>query len=217
MIAKGILFGDTHSYDDLNLILSECTVPPAKPKTAYIDIPGADGSVDLTESHGVVKYSDRDCTFVFSMIPSESMTWEEKKTEVSNLLNGQVFRITLDKDEDFYYQGRCTVNDYLSDRNLKQITVTARVHPYKFKQTVTVKNFVLTDEWQEISIQNSRKTVCPEITCTNDNVKISFGKSAFNLSAGTHKILDIIFSEGRNILKVSGSGTVTFAFQEGEL
>ena len=217
MIAKGISFDDTHSYYDLNLILSEMKIPPAKPKTTYIDVPGADGSIDLTEAHGEVRYSDRECTFIFTMHPLDVSTWEEKQTEVSNLLNGRVFKITLDKDDEFYYQGRCTVNEYTSNKRIKQITVAAKVKPYKYKNHLTTVSATLSDTPKTLNILNGRKSVSPNIECSNDNTSIVFGDAAYKLNAGTHKILDIRFVEGINNVTVSGSGTVTFSYQEAEL
>lgn len=142
---KGITFGEIHSYNDLNLILSKVEIPPAKPKTNYIDIPGGDGSVDLTEAHGEVKFYDRECRFTFTMNPASDLSeaaWEAKKMEVSNALNGQKLKITLDKDAEFYYLGRCEVNEYLSNKRLRQIVVVATVEPYKWKQEETVVKIV---------------------------------------------------------------------------
>lgn len=128
---KGIWFNDIHSYADLNLILSAVNIPPAVPKTTYIDIPGADGSADLTEVHGEVKYKDRECSFTFTVFPYEN--FEEKKTYISNLLNGKRCKIRLDKDAEYYWLGRCKVNEYASDRSLNKIVVAATVAPYKYK------------------------------------------------------------------------------------
>lgn len=217
MIAKGISFDDIHSYYDLNLILSDSDIPPAQPKTNYINIPGADGSVDLTEANGEVKYSDRKCTFTFTKLPLDSSTWEEKKTEVSNLLNGKKFKITLDKDEDFYYLGRCAVDKYMSDRNFKQIVVTAQVSPYKYKQDVTRVVVDLSTEQKTVNIINSRKSVSPTIECSADNTVLIFNGDTYNLGAGTHKILDIRLVEGNNPVTLSGTGKVIFSFQEAEL
>lgn len=214
---NGILFGDVHSFNDLNLVLTKATIPPAKPKTTYIDIPGADGSLDLTEAHGDVKYSDRDCTFNFSVLPSDDTDWEEKKTEISNLLNGKACNITLDTDEDYYYQGRCSVDEHLQDGNLKQFTIKVKVRPYKYRQEVTKVTVALTGATKTVILSNGRKPVAPSIECTNDNTLIAFGGISFNLSAGTHKLLDIMLAEGDNTLTVSGTGTVTFKYQEGDL
>lgn len=217
MISNGISFDDIHSYYDLNLILSETKIPPATPKTTYIDVPGADGSIDLTESHGEVRYSDRECTFKFTVHPLDISAWEDKQTEVSNLLNGKVFKITLDKDDEFYYQGRCTVKEYTSNKNIKQITVAAKVKPYKYKQNLTIVTAALSSTPKTLNILNGRKSVSPTIECSSNNTVISFGDATFNLNAGTHKILDIRFVEGNNQVTVSGSGTVAFRYQEADL
>ena len=220
MISRGISFGDVHSYHDLNLLLSEVDIPPATPKTTYVEIPGGDGSIDLTEAHGEVKFKDRDCSFTFTMNPADDLSdlaFEEKKMEVSNLLNGQVFRITLDKDEDYYFEGRCEVSEYLSDKRLRQFVVKAKVRPYKYKQNVTTMKFELSEQGKMVNIMNGRKAVSPSITCSNDNTVIVFGGETYNLSKGTHKILDIQLTEGNNQLTISGVGTVTFSFQEADL
>lgn len=219
MIETGILFDDIHSFHDLNLILSGCEIPPAKPETNYVKVPGADGSVDLTEANGKVTFNDREgCTFTFTMLPDDAMTWEEKKTEVSNLLNGRKAKITLDKDDEFYYTGRCTVDSFLSDKKLRQIVVTARVSPYKLKQAETVLEYPLSGAAQTIVVQNSRKSVSPYIETTADNVTVTFGHRTFTLeNAGQYRILDILLVEGDNTLTVSGTGTITFRFQEGAL
>lgn len=221
MIEKGVHFGNVHSFYDLNLILSKVEIPPAKPKTVYTDVPGMDGSLDQTEALGDVKYYDREgCKFTFAMNPAGDLSesaWEEKKTEVSNSLSGKAFPITLDKDPDYYYQGRCTVDEFLSDKRHRQIVVTARVNPYKYKQHETVVSYLLSTTAQKVNILNGRKTVCPYIECTDANCKIVFGNATFVLPAGTSKILDIRFVHGVNTLELSGTGKVTFRFQECDL
>lgn len=218
MIYKGIAFDDVHTFDDLNLVLSVCPdMPPAKPKTTYIDIPGADGSLDLTEVHGEVRYFDRENKYTFTMHPAETMTWEEKMTEVSNLLNGKRAKMTLDKDDDYFWDVRATVDSYESDKRLHQIVISVKAMPYKFKQDITKRTVQLSTTPTEINLMNGRKPVCPSIECSNDNTVIVFGDATFNLSAGKHEILDIQLKQGLNKLTVSGSGTVLFTYQEGDL
>lgn len=220
MIAKGIKFNNIHSWDNLNLVLSGSEIPPAKPKTNYVDIPGGNGSVDLTESHGYIYYYDRDCKFTFTMNPTNDLSdsaFEEKKTQISNLLNGKVFNICLDKDEFYYYSGRCEVSEYLSDKRLRQIVVTAKVKPYKLKVIETLVITTLSSTLQQITLKNGRMKVVPEIVCSNDNTTIIFNSKTITLNAGTHKILDIELVEGDNILQVQGIGTIKFKYREGAL
>lgn len=217
MIETGIYFGEIHSFYDLNLVLAPFVPVPAQPKTNYIDLVGGDGSLDLTEAHGEVKFYDRDFTFTFTVHPSDEMTFDEKVTQVSNALNGKKCKITLDRDDCYYWEGRCTVDRYLQDKRLKQIVVKATVKPYKMKQNKTVSIFALTSTEQTVNIMNGRKMVVPEITCSADNTKVSFGSLTTTLSAGTHKVLDFQLKHGVNMFKVSGTGTIKFEYQEGEL
>lgn len=216
MSNKGITFGDIHSYSDLGLILSASDIPPAKPKTTYVNVPGADGSLDLTEANGEVKYSDRDLKFTFVIIPDEFSTFEEKRTAAVNALDGKRCKVTLDRDEEYYYHGRCSIDSYKVDKNHHKLVVKVTANPYKFKQDATRKTVSLTSTATSVKISNGRKTVVPTITCTGETT-IVFGGGTYKLSGGTHKILDIEFKEGNNEVTVSGSGAVTFEYQEGEL
>lgn len=218
MIETGIMFGEVHSFHDLNLILAPFVLPPAKPKTNYIAIPGGNGTLDLTEAGGETKFNDRELKFTFSVNPSEKMTFEEKQTQVSNALNGRRFeRITIEKDPDYFFTGRCTVDEHNADKNLRQIVVKATVKPYKMRQIKTVASFDLTNDVQTVNLRNGRKSVVPTITCTDHAVIVFGGITCTIEEAGTYKVLDIYLTEGDNTLMLSGAGTITFEYQEGDL
>lgn len=209
----GMTFDGIHCYNDLNLVLSKADIPPAEPKTNLVDIPGGDGSVDLTEALGEVKYKDRACSFTFTVLPSDD--FEAKKTEISNLLNGRQCKIILDKDPGYYWYGRCSVDSYSSDKKINKIVVKATVAPYKLKvnQTTVVvpagTNVVRT-------LSNGRKTVVPTITNTAE-ATIVFDGGTFTINAGTHRILNIELVQGANQVTVTSTADVRFIYQEGDL
>lgn len=216
---KGIKFGEVHSYYDLNLILSQCIIKPPKAKTSYIDIPGTDGTLDLSEAFGDVKFGDRTGSIVFSVLPTDD--WELKKSEISNFLHGQKFNITLDTDPDYYYQGRCSVNDYKSDKKNRQISVDLTLNPWKLKQDITtvevtrgINSYVPIDA----VLMNDRM---PAIVTANvkTNITLEYGGNIQTLNNGTHELLDLRLSQGKNIIKVKGAtdSAVTFTYQEGSL
>ncbi len=187
---KGIKFNDIHSYDDLNLILSAVDIPPALPKTNYVEIEGGNGSIDLTEALGEIHYNDRECSFTLSVLPQDN--YEDKKTVVSNLLNGRVVKITLDKDPNYYYLGRCSVNEYASDKMMRQIVIGARVKPFKFKIQETVSTFSLSTEAQTVNLKNGRMSVVPVVELTDTQSIVEKGTSIQMLTGETTaKILDL--------------------------
>ena len=215
MKSKGILFGDFHSYRDFGLVLNDASIPPALPKTTYVEIPGSDELLDTTEALGEVQYDCRDCKFVFVVDTNVKTTFEDKKTEVSNALNGRKFKITLDADDKFYYYGRVNVDSYTQRGNLKQIVVTAKVQPYKLLREYTV---ITTDIQGEavVTCINSRKSVVPIITTDADFV-LKFNDISIAVPAGETIVPDIKFVQGENIVTCIGTGNITFTYREGSL
>lgn len=218
-MARGTDFGGIHSNIDLNLIQQKVEVQPAEPKLNLIDVPGADGSKDLSEQPaGRVVFYDRTITWTFALYPGEN--WDEKHSEVSGALNGKRCKITLDTDPDWYYVGRLVVSKHTLDGLLRQITVKATCQPYKLKQIqTTVGPVELTTDYKTIYLVNDRKTAIPTITVTAET-SIVWGGSTYAVSAGTHKILDMELQEGLNSLQAcvtGGSGTITVVWQEGAL
>lgn len=213
---NGVYFGNIHSHDDLNLILAPFTPAPAEPKVNFLEIPGRDGHLDLTEANGEVKFNSREFVFIFTVAPGDPLTFDERVSAVSNALNGLRCKITLDRDPDYYWQGRCVLSEYDQDKNIGQIEVTATVDPYKLKQNATVVSVALSAEEQTVVLANSRMTVVPTVECTGD-CTVTFGDAVYTLEAGTHKNPAFRLVAGENVLKLSGTGEITFTYQEGEL
>lgn len=216
---NGITFDGVHSYTNLNLILSSVNIPPAQPKMTFVDIPGADGSLDLSEANGEIKYEDRKSTFVFTTLPTDDIIAKQK--QVSNALNGVRFnKITLDKDNNYYWTGRCYVDSYSEDYPISKITVKAVLNPWKRKQNATtVTDSTLTTSYKNITLTNSRKPVVPTITVSQETT-VKFGTYEATISAGTHNLLNIVLVSGNNVLQAkttSGTGTITITYQEGDL
>ena len=163
-IERGVHFGDTHSFRDLNLVLAPFDYTPAVPKTNFIDIPGGDGSIDATEADGTIHYQDREFTFIFSVMPGDKLTFEERQTVVARALHGKRFEIVLDKDPEYFWRGRVWIDEYASNKRLRQIAIVARVSPYKVKKQKV--NGVVTMEtgYNDVIFRNDGgKIILPKI------------------------------------------------------
>lgn len=215
MISNGILFNGIHTYRDLQLVLTDVNIPPAVPITSYIDIPGSAEPLDTTEALGEVQYEMRNCKFVFVVCSDAQMSFEDKKAEVSNLLNGKTCKMTLDADERFYYYGRVSVDSYTQRGHLKQIVITAKVNPYKLSLEHTVVSKAVQVE-ENIVCENQRKSVVPTIT-TDADFTLKFNNISVSVSAGENIVPDIKFVQGENIVTCIGTGNITFSYQEGSL
>ena len=212
-MARGTDFGGVHSLRDLHLVQASLEVEPAKPKTNFIDVPGADGSKDFSESPaGRVVFETRKITWTFKLYPGDS--WVSKYTQVSNAINGRLCRITLDDDPDYYYLGRVTVDKYTADSILHTITVEATCQPYKLRQAETTISDSLTTTNKTLTLIGERMAVVPTITVSAATT-LTWKGGTYSLSAGTHKVLDIMLVEGSNSLQArttSGTGTITIKY-----
>ena len=217
-MARGTDFGGIHSHHTLNLIQQSVEVEPAEPKLNLIEIPGADGAVDMSEQPaGRVTYNTRKITWTFGLYPGEN--WDAKHRQVSNALNGRKCNITLDTDPDYYYQGRLSVTKHKVDGVLRQITVVAICQPYKLRQQPTELTVNLTTAYVTLAVLNDRKPAVPTITVSAETT-LRWKGATVTVNAGAHRILDIEFAEGENPLEaktVSGTGTLKVTYQEGSL
>ena len=205
---KGIRFGNYHSFDDFNLILSKKTIGTPSPKTEVVDIPGGDGVLDLTDYFGEVKYNNRILTFEFSSIIPQA-DFMNQFSKVQNALHGQKMRIVLDDDADWYYIGRISVNEWQAERAVGKLTIECDCEPYKMADTEVMQ--MVSGEAVEVILPNAKKHVIPLITITG-TVDLTFGTNFYALTEGPYELPGVTLVEGENTVLLDGTGTATFAY-----
>ena len=217
-MAKGTDFGGIHSYHDLHLVQAQVEVEPAEPRLNFIDVPGADGAKDFSESPaGRVVFNTRRIIWTFKLYPGEN--WAEKRMQVSNALNGRSCQITLGDDPEYYYVGRLSVDKHETDSIFHTITVKATCQPYKLRHAGAMVTANLTTAYSTLRLANDRMPVVPTIEVTA-NTTLKWNGGEYSLTAGTHRLLDIMLVEGVNILEaktVSGTGKIAVTYREGAL
>lgn len=132
---KGILFGSYHSYDDFNLLLVSKEVGSPNVKVKEIDIPGADGVLDLTDFFGSAKYENVTHKFQFQTIVPQNFL--STFSAIKNAIHGKKQRIILDDDPAFYYVGRCFVSTFTNEKNIGILSVECTCEPWKYKLNET--------------------------------------------------------------------------------
>ncbi len=218
-MARETRFNQIYSHRDLNLIQQSVDVQPAEPKLNLIDIPGADGSVDMSElPAGRGGYHDRTLTWTYALYPGDD--WHTKHRQVSNALNGLRCTIHLDTDWDWYYDGRLTVKKYNYDKALRQITVEATCFPYKRKFAYTDVRKDLTTEPLEIVLTNTQEPVVPDFMASVQTTLTYNGRSVTIPPGAWFSSLDFELPKGESTITahtVSGTGTLRILYREGSL
>lgn len=193
-----------HSYTDFGVILTQQNIGLPSPKTYSVSIEGMDGSLDLSECFGEMKYENRTLKFFFESI--EKITdWQAKMINIPSFLHGQKMKIKTWSDPDFYYVGRCQIDEYNSSQRLGKIVISCDCEPFKYKNNIT--NYNLAEGTN--TVQNSRMTVYADLI---NESEITINSKVY--SAGTH-LRAIKLTSGANTLNSSGNATLNF--QEGEI
>lgn len=230
---NGVRFDEKHSYDDFGLILSGREIALPEPKTVTIDVPGRDGMIDLTEAiTGEVKYKNRKLTLTFTALHVISR-WGAVVSELANYLHGKRMRIVFDDDALFYWYGRCTINQFKTDRNLATITVNCDVDPYKYEvdsyydawkwDTFSFVNGIIrtynitVDDIKTVTLVNRRMPVTPTFTALAEDMTVEFAGTVYTLPKGRSQIREIRLREGANLLTFRGNGTVQYEYRGGSL
>lgn len=214
---KGVTFGTYHSYDDFSLILTSKELAAPKTKTVKIDVEGADSAIDLTEFFGEPKYEDCTHKFQFSTIVPQNEFLTLFST-IKNAIHGKKMRIILDGDPLFYYVGRCFVSSFTNEKNIGTVAIECECEPYKYKTAKTVITQAVSSE-AIISLPNLRKRVVPEVTITADSaLHIVYDTyNVWDLGGGSYTLPELELKAGENSVTVTGTGNITFSYQEAGL
>lgn len=233
-----ITFGDRNTWDDWHLIPS--TRPlfnPPDVKTHIVDIPGANGQIDLTESlTGYPLYENRTGSIEF-YVANGYEDWAVLYSKIMNYLHGKRMRATLEDDRYFYYEGRFEVNKWTSDKWWSKITIDYDVYPYKKEPNTSIEpwlwdpfdfeqgiirdyNALVVDGTLELEILGREEYVVPEIIVDSDDgsgMTVKVGSTTYELSDGVNVNPNIVVGETNVTLTFTGNGTVSVNYQGGSL
>jgi hypothetical protein len=141
-----ISFYDTVNYhvrntwDDWHLIpSSRPVVVPPPVKSEIVEIPGANGVLDLSRSlTGFTTYGNREGSFEF-IVANGYSDWCETYSAISSFLHGKTLAMVLDDDSKYLYDGTFSINNWASnsDGTWSNITIDYSVGPYKYERDYT--------------------------------------------------------------------------------
>lgn len=213
---KGVSFHGFHSYSDLHLLMTSKEIGSPEVKRQTIDIEGADGELDFTDFFGEPKYMNAQHRFEFESIQPRNEQLHQF-TDIKNLIHGKKGRIILDDDPSFFYVGRCFVSAYKNEKSIGKLSVDCDCEPYKYKAAKTVVTKAISGA-ETVTLTNARKRAVPEVAIATDgSINIVYGTNIWDLGAGTYTLPELELVEGSNAVKLTGTGTVTFTWQEAEL
>ena len=211
---RGVTFGSFHSYEYFGLVREKMTIGAPEVKTEEIDIPGADGTLDLTEAFGEPKYGNHTLSFTFGKVGTTAEQLEHVSA-IRDILHGRKMKIAIDEDGGLYYMGRITVGDWTREL-VEKITITCDCEPWKYKESITTVTQAVSGS-AVITLNNLRKTVIPTVT-VDAEMSLAWNGHSASLSSGADQIIEsLALYQGDTEITVTGTGNITFKYQEAGL
>lgn len=225
-----------NSFSDWGLSKTSRTViTPPQIKSMTVDIPGGDGSIDLSDAlTGDVAYQNRTYTDNFVFI-GDRRNRERKINEISSALCGDIFEIEIDALPGWVYVGRPVITniDKSSDCFL-HITVSCEIEPYRYEKLYSDDPDWLWDSfcfidgvirgYRDIEVNGDLKMIIktfkqkifPYIEQT-DGSGITVGNSLTGKYYPLPVSDKIMFRKGENTIYFKGNGKIRMRFRAGDI
>lgn len=124
-----VLINGTDLYTQYGLVLVKKTIGFPEAKTEEIDVPGMDGTLDVTEVNGPVRFSNRQLTFEFET--TNLRTFWQMASELAAAYHGKKASITVKDDPDWSYFGRIAISATKENRSAPKVVMDVNAQPYK--------------------------------------------------------------------------------------
>lgn len=227
----GVTINGTHCTA-LNLILTNVNNPFPDVKTATVEIPGANGVLDLTEIFGQPKFTNRTLTMKFAGLRGYFNRYTDQSYAAWQL-HGKKVPIIFDEDPNYFYLGRLSFEEWAQTGAAGDLTVSADCDPFKY-EIITSADDWLWDPFNfevgiirgygnlnvngitYLNVVGCRMTVIPDFICSAP-MSLVFKGIVYNLAAGKNTIYDIALEDGVYQMAFDGHGTVTVLFRGGML
>lgn len=147
-----ITFGDKNTWDDWCLIPTlDPIISPPTVKTNFIDVPGSNGSLDMSEIlTGYPVYNNREGSLSFiamnrsaSLQPEcNPLKFRDLIADIMDYLHGHKMNMVLEDDPDYYYSGRFELENANANINFNEIVIKYILEPYKWSIRSSIDNWV---------------------------------------------------------------------------
>lgn len=209
------------------------SVQPPELKSFFQEVPGGDGSIDLSETNsGRPTYKRREITMKFQC----EMPMNQWSATVSNILrefHGKEGKVIFEDDPDYYYIGRMAVSDYERVVRTGAFIITVNAEPYKYELVSSLEPWLwdpfnfrtgLIRSYGNLQVEGTRELVIPgterwiiPVMEVTGSLSLTFEGVTYPLKAGRNKLYDVVVKDGDNLLIFTGNGTVSVDYRGGIL
>lgn len=235
-----VTFGDKNSWTDWHLVPSSRPVfAPPKPKTNYVNIPGMNGSLDLSEAvSGRPVYENRQGSldFYVDVQYKDKSSWIELCSEIMAYLHGHQLEAYLDDEPYYRYVGRFDVDSWKSGDG-ETITINYDVYPYKMEPFWSNEDWLwdpfdfengVIRNFKSLSVDGSLTVYIPKtqdwqastITVSGtggSGLDVAYNGKTYHLNDGVNQNPNLMVKDSDTTFTFTGKGMISMRMRGGIL
>ncbi len=157
-------------------------------KQYIVDIPGADGTLDMASWFGGPRYESRTMTIVLE--PS-GISLFSLWSKLAQELYGSTYHIRASVDPDYYWNGEVQNITTVSGM-LGELIISVRVEPYKYRVIPDIYGLPKKEVEVDAQIMNMGTRVeIPSVTVKGEQLSIAYGGTVINMTTGTYSVPEL--------------------------
>lgn len=229
----GLTINGKHTTE-FGLKMLSIYIPLPEPKVNKVSIPGASGSVDLSEVFGQVEYEERSgVKFEFAVMDENYDAWAKAVTAIAMWVHGKKVKVVPDNDTCFYYMCRLKVDSKKDNSVSSSFILSGTAEPFKYEAQASDEPWVwdtfnfesgvirelyditITAEENEITVLGAGIRTCPEFIVTESvNLTLIHDGSTYNMhSPGTYRFPQVKVGSEDVTLAFSGTGKLSIRYR----
>lgn len=130
IVEDGSTLADAIDIKTLGLKAHSYSISAPEMQTNYIEIPGRDGALDLTEALGKQTYRNRRVKFS-GIFTGNAGRWHYTISEILNRFNGKYLKAIFGNDPNYYWAGRVSISHERLEEEVYGVTFIMEAEPYK--------------------------------------------------------------------------------------
>lgn len=229
-----------HTLDDWGLAIGNTNyISEPEMETKYIDIPGRDGLLDVSETlSGRPIYKKREINIEVGGL-RERKDWDAVISSMRNSIHGRDVKLIFDNDPSYYWKGRIFITNFERARRLGTFTLSIpEADPYKYNIQSSADPWLwdpfnfLTDSIHDyssiqitgsgtVSIPSGFMPVTPTIMVSNilsTTFTVNYKGQTFSLISGSNYLPEIIVNAEDEVnLLFTGTAKVSIVYRGGSL
>lgn len=203
-------------------LLTQKNISQPEPKDYIVEVPGRNGSVDLTESMGGVRYGDREVEFVLLPIEGDYSQRMKNYYELVRFIHGKVNDIEEPDRPGEILRGRWKVGEpsKINGDLFSFKLFSKNVYPYYISVPPHEITYNLNSgDTHNISVDyNGVGTVWPLVKFTGNGTITAEGDNInYNLTSSYTRYDHIRLNKTVNNFKIQGNGDLTFLYSNESL